>query len=58
MSEKSRLKSFDQLYHMYKTCVWSNEGYQYMPMYGYNNEVVAYAPALKALDAWRERWMM
>ena len=39
-----------QLLLMYKLAVWDNNGRMYMPLFGYDNQVEAYAPARSALN--------
>ncbi len=37
---------------MYRLSVWDAQGRQYMPVYGYDGEIVAYAPANDAIAIW------
>ena len=48
---------FRRLVQMYKMAVWSADGRMYMPLYGYNDEVVAYGTAQQALDQFNTDYM-
>ncbi len=41
-----------RLLQMYKLAVWDASGRMYMPLYGYDGEIVAYGRAEDAIEQW------
>lgn len=46
-------KNFTDVLRMYHLAVHDAEGKQYFPIFGYRNEVMAYAPAAQAIAHFR-----
>ena len=45
------MNRIDLIIRMYALTIWDRGGKQYLPLFGYNGEVEAYAPAVEAIDA-------
>lgn len=42
------------LFQMFRLAVWDNDGRQYLPLFGYDGQIEAYAPAEEAINTFNE----
>ena len=45
-----------RLCQMHRLAVWDNKGREYLPLYGYDWQIEAYAPAKEAIDIFWTVW--
>lgn len=43
-----------RLEQMYELAVWNDHGTMFMPLYGYDGQIVAYEYASDAIEAWHK----